>query len=385
MRPVQATDDVQLWRLTDVINEKPHSWPIHATPVVDGSGNKFWLVQPAYPVGSLEQRDFVYNRIAQVAAEADGPKWLVRPTLLTEIAFKCRGVSPKYYLKWPGEFEGGKQLEVKEAKPYDAPECSDEDFVRYAALRAGLKDISEFRRTFLIMVYNAVRWLVDERKPLRLGFCTLHVLPYRANWKGILHARWPNIASVFEKPVEQQDGVLDALGVKPALFSADLIEMLDGGEFGWTLEVTPSEALEKELMKTETEMVGKHKRIGVTYVWRWAQMVREKVPEILYVFQKWIKKAARPVASVDDTLPQDQWVLLPKRRRGRVHPVGAPPPATYYRTASHAADGGPVQHTILDTKEIEGVQELLDEDFELGSGLLRKPGGVAARAADDED
>ena len=379
MRNVTKTDDKQLWRICDVIDGQDCSWPIYATPCVDSQDHPAMLVELAYPLTSVSQQQFVHVRLKQAAFEQDGSKWLLRPRSLEQVAFKCSGVTPKFYLKWPGEFTGGTVTEVKEKPLYKDDVCADEDFVRYVANQIGNLDIAHLRLVFNAFCWNALRYMLNEYRPIDFGFATIHALPYRKNWAPILHARYPGIASVFERSPEECRATLDALGFDLPLFSSDMMSMPTNNTFGWTLEIIPKEKTRKEFQKVEDEAAEQYAQTNVSYLWRWSKIVKAKLEEITHVFEDWIEAASLPVATVDSSRPSDQWLLSPKRTRGRVRPIVPPPPPTYYRTASHSADGWPVTHPILDEKAVAGVQELPDDDtFKLGIGL-RKRGRVANR------
>jgi hypothetical protein len=360
MRTTIATDDKQLWRIADHVDGLDYSWPLYATPVRDCSDNEAYLVTLAIPVQDQRQRAFVYDRLTARAFDSDGPQWLIRQSWFEKIAVKCRGITPEYYHKW------GQQPELPTdniSTPEPDPDpVKAEDFVRYVCNLAGQTDVPAMNLLYNMFCYNAVKWLLQEQKPLNLGFATLYAIPYRANWRGMLHARWPNIAALFRKKAADRDAALEAIGFTTCLYSTELVEMQTDQTIGWTLEVVPTKSWDKEVLRTETETASKSPTPS-SYLYRWSRMIKKRHDHIVHLFAAWLEKASRPLGHLDQDPGGNNPRLVVRRSRGRVRPVAPPFPPTYFTTAPHSAKDEPATAPITDVATAAGVQDLPDADF----------------------
>jgi hypothetical protein len=351
MRTTAPTDDKQLWRIADHHEGQDRSWPVYATPSQDSVGDCY-LVELASPVEHSSQWQFVNGVLERVAFESDGPRWLIRHRPFEQVAIRCAGVTPEYYIRW-GDTTQPVATGVPPKSPKPRKDDIDDAFIRFVCNETGLTDIPQLKLMYAMLCQYAPRWLLERHKPLRLGFCTIHAFPYRANWQATLHAKWPEILSVFRKPKRYVKGCLEATGFTESLYATDVVEMQTDATFGWTLNVTPEQAFEEAVAEVETESL--HKSSSGHYVGRWSKLVSKLQGEILYAFSSWLEKASRPVASIDVTRPKDQWSLVPKRSRNRVRPSVPKPPLVRETTASFNPNDGPQVADTPDAEANEGV------------------------------
>lgn len=329
MRTFHPSDDKQLWRIMDCANGVDRSWPIYVTAGTE-AGKECVLVELAHPIDTKSQWRFVSEILTPSAFDSGNAKWLIRPTILESLARKCPGVTPAYYLKWPGLVKApvSPSGEMAESGEIEDIEASDEPFIRYACAEAGETDIQKVRWVYSLICSKAVRWMLEKRRPLRLGFATLYALPYRANWKPILHSQREDIVSVFRNNRRNTKAVLEATGFNELLYSTDMLEMNEN-TFGWSIDAIVEKPWEKAVAQVERDCL-KAAKTPVKYLMRWSRLVNNHYDQIIACFSAWVTKASRPVGSIDTSLPKAAWILSAKRKRGSVRPsVPKPAPARY--------------------------------------------------------
>jgi hypothetical protein len=359
MRTFEFIDDKQLWRIADNHNGEDYSWPLYATPASDGNAALYY-VQLAMPIDSKEQRDFVYPRIDAIAQEFDSTRiaWLVSKGTFEAAAHKCKGVSPDFYTKWPKVHEGGQPQQPP--PPFKLPSDAvwDEAFVRDVANASGITDIAHLRLMWNTFCFHSVKWMMEQNKPLNMGFATIHALPYRKNWCGILHARWPGILKAFKSNRVKE--FFEMFGIDQVFWSADIIGMSTRKTIGWTLEIVTTDRFDKEIDAMEERILDECPQ-PVSYCYRWSKLVEKKYDEIIKVFGHWVEKASLPRADLDQSQPRDSWVLKPRVAKGTVRPAKEPPCKTYYSTAVDTTKNTGPTASIVDMEALEKVQEVPDD------------------------
>jgi len=347
MRTFTPLDDKQLWRLADASDGQDRSWPLFVTPVRVGDGEAL-LVELALPAEHVEQWKWVASRLNKVAFDHSHRAWLIRKKSFDSLGtvFPCKGCTPSFYRKWGISPDGkngdsGEQsVDNRSASQKDDSFCDfaleADDFVRYCCNLAGETNLPMARLFFNMFCQRATEWMLEHHKPLRLGFVTLYAVPYRANWKAMLHAQWPEILGVFRRKRCRKDA-LDAIGFTESLANADLIEMQTPETFGWTIEAVPEKRLLRAIERAEKRIL--EESTPDAYVRRWASLVGRKLnAQILEVFGAWLEKASKPVGYVDTAMPKNRWRLVPKVSRGRVRPSAPRPPPTRITTEPHSPD-----------------------------------------------
>jgi len=309
----RTLDDVQLWRITDVIDDQEYSYPVFATPGTF-SGVSSYLVRPAIPLPSTTHYRFLHGRLGPLAMEHAGSEWYINAPSFKRIASKCEGITPNYYLRW------GTALvpEVKDADQQEVKELSsDPDFVKAMAAYPEFPSQRSALICFLRFCNLLQQRLLQHHMPVNLGCVVLRAFPYRRNWLPILHrAHAQNL----------NEG--DFSSVVESLFNVDLVGM-DGDKFTWTIEATPTPEFRKTCQKMEAEAAS----FGPTlYLQRWAKLCAKLKNEAVNTVQAWVEDSRAPLGAVDTSLPEKLWSLASRRSRGRVRNAPPPPPETYYST-----------------------------------------------------
>jgi hypothetical protein len=359
---MHSPGETELWRIADVKDGKEYCWPVYATPGIYCQDEVF-MVKPASPLHTQSQADFVYQRLARISFRQNRPEFLILRSKFMKVALKCGDGRPEDWLKWPDE-----------EAPAIEEESEDAAFIHYVCNRSSIADVNQMKLLYATICHNAVRWLLEENKPLNLGFATINAFPYRANWKAILHARHPNSLRILDTENESvRRQIMASHNMDTSFKSEDLIALNKGGTFQWTLDITPSDEFFKTAEAGEQESLAEAKP-KQSYIWRLSSIIAKKYEQALLSFHSFVRKASAPLARVDDSAGANNARLVPRISRGRVRASSAPPPVTKYQTDAHAPEHEPLSTADADAQPFEDLQDLPDGKLCVGFiAKRRKP------------
>lgn len=194
------------------------------------------------------------------------------------------------------------------------------DFVNYVARRVGGKS-SVFQTMWAAMLQEAPSYLLDEKKPINLGFGELYALPYRANWREIMHAKFPRlIQSLRKTPSALKQPFLINIGWDSELFNSDLVEMKDGDKHhGWCVMFAPNEQwfkIVRAYEKDQRASLGARK-----YTQRFTRLVRRFTNRVLKYFLNHATQTSISAAAVRHGSGTSGDYLVPHTPKGRVRPT----------------------------------------------------------------
>lgn len=357
------TEEKSLWKISDVADGKEYSWPIW---VARGtfSGDAAFLVWPAVPVSTNAQQDFIYNRLRNASFFHRPPKYVIRTTRLEDIASKINEPGePGSHVKWPDELAPIQELESS----------PDTEFVHHVCNALGYADYKTARFLYTAFCHHAVKWMLEQNKPLNLGFATVRAFPFRENWKAIMHAKYPELWKAFKNSGEELESELRRWGVDVAMVSEDMLAATKDGTFQWSLDITPSSEFIKLTEKAELDCLASSPT-KTAYLFRLRNLMEKCYEHAIDSLRSFIKKASEPMGSVDKGRIQDNMRLVPRFTRGRVRPGATPPPVTRYQTDSNAPQHEPIAKSNPDASPFEDLQDLPDGKLSIGfSAGRRKP------------
>lgn len=202
------------------------------------------------------------------------------------------------------------------------------DFVNFVVQRVGGK-ASVFQAVWAAMIQEAPAYLLDAQKPIKLGFGELYAVPYRANWREIMLAKFPRLASALKKtPNPLVEPFLINVGWDSELFNSDLIEMKDGDKHhGWCIAFAPNDQWLKLVRAYERDQ---RKSLGAyKYATRFTQLVRKFSKRILKYFLNHVTQTTIPAAAVRHGSNTSGDYLVPHIPRGKVRPTAPKVGSTY--------------------------------------------------------
>jgi len=222
----------------------------------------------------------------------------------------------------------GTLVELADEDGKEGKKNNSSDFVNYVAQRVGGK-ANVFQTVWAAMMQEAPAYLLDENKPIKLGFGELYALPYRANWREIMQAKFPRLASALKKtPNELVEPFLINTGWDAELFNSDLVEMKDGDKHhGWCVIFAPNEQwfkIVRAYEKDQRATLGAKK-----YAVRFTQLVRKFTKRILRYFLNYVTQTTIPAAAVRHGTGAGGDYLVPHVPKGKVRPTAPEVGATY--------------------------------------------------------
>jgi hypothetical protein len=288
---LKSTGDKELW----VVRGDTWELPIFAAPIQDSSGGKFYLTEHAMKnMGSWF--DLLEAKILPLTIDCNG-QWILPETVLNSIAFKAPGITPSYYVKVEG-------LQIFKPDPtlirYDhiADEEGDnfQGFADFVARESQLHTSGDIKMFLAELRDCAVKWLLDKRRPLDLGFAKILAVPFRSNWKQYWDFWYP--PAIFKQPLAEREQYLKQYSVDQKMHDPVLLEMHgDGGlrAIGWNLEIVPSTEWKKRVEFRESRAI---KAEGVGYLER-IKSITEKLREhIVFVYTDWVKRKSLPTGEI---------------------------------------------------------------------------------------
>lgn len=348
MRTHTPLSDKQLWKIRDVRDSQEIVWPIYATPSIVNDSPCFF-VDLAMPAENEAQWKFISEILNANSFDSEGQSWLVRKTVLEKIAQKCEGVTPAYYLRWPDspiaqpetkkEFGNQPLLGNSEAEANEF-----ENFVRYCAADAGITDVATLHLHFALLCRGGMKWLMDKRKVLNLGFCKLYALPLRKDFTSILSKQWPHIHATFRRR-KLRMGILEACGFIKSLHNTDLIEMQTDETIGWSIHAVEEKPFERYVEKIERETL--LKSTPSRYVLRLGNTIRKSYVQIVEVMAGYLAKTSLKDGYVDQSVPVNQLRLSPKV-----------PPYRHLSIKQTSGRNGVVDAPVEATEESESAGEV---------------------------
>lgn len=283
---------------------------------------EFCKVAPAVGLGA-EQAGYLFYHFNVYNQWKRSDVFLINREHLGQLVEKASGVTPAFYYRWPGvplPPREGVALRVSEEDIVEEIPKETESFLKWVSKRRSIK-VDVLRLAWSAIAQEAAEWLLKKKKPINLGFVTLHAFPYRANWKEILLASFPNAYWWFFHNLKRPGGF------EERCTEAELINQLVGLEMmalhgtkhhiWWSIEAVPTKEWEKEV--TEIELT--RKAGGETdYVKLYEKTVADLAPRILEVFAAYVEKVARPFPEIRSGSWPGSQKLVPYRGPRKVLP-----------------------------------------------------------------
>jgi len=231
--------------------------------------------------------------------------WLLSRRLVETLLLKAPGLTPQYYYHWPdGDFPpmppGFKALKftrtIKEDQRSVQP--TDQPFAVFVSKKSGLPSSVVNVVLKSIGTYGS-EWLLESRRPIELGFCRIVALPFRANWKEIVTAKFrkAKLGKLFASTNDNQEAMYDQLskiGMESGMTSSHNIA-LRNGRIQYTLEAIPTKKFKDENQSIELKRIRHgHK----TYIAHHESAVETLYGLAISSLANYVKQVAYPFAKV---------------------------------------------------------------------------------------
>lgn len=284
-------DCEELW----LISQDDWVLPVSAIPVTSGD-KKLYAV--ADVIGfDRHQWEAVHAILTPASVGIDGIFWIIPRIGLSAVATKAQGIHPKWYVKWQGRSPVKPKLEFGLEQQIETPEptAATREFIDHIALKARALSREDVLFVWECIVSEIPKWLTEKRKPISFGYFSIWALPYRTNWKQVLLAKYPNVASTMRMSKEKRNARLSLTTFERDIQHTDLVEFhADTKTIGWTIEAVPTKHWDEWIQDAESK---RRKHLGPTnYAKVWSRLIW-KLQNIIYdLFGSFVAKTVLPCA-----------------------------------------------------------------------------------------
>lgn len=249
--------------------------------------------------------------------------WWFSQAVLDTFASKAPGITPEFYIRWPGydtpSFSGEiGTLDIPEEPGFSTDELK---FLKHLQRMTGTQTWEALKFLWLAFRKQSMLWLAKERRPLDFGFIRITPMPYRVNWKEALAVRFGGILKCFRKGNHgQRHDILQESGFFDALSSVKLLAVDKDKVFcHWTLEATPSADMDQTMNEYE---YAKFRRIGPAGYARWIlRCMADRLSETLRIFSRYVQTVSLPPGRrVGSESAFGVEIIAPELRDKRIRP-----------------------------------------------------------------
>lgn len=291
-RSIERCGDTELW----VVDGANWDLPVLADPYgTDGKPTHYRLRPPADAAITIDMLKAMDARVNPFRVPSSGSHVIVEYENLQRFAKKAPGITPGYYIKWREGAEPERDLEPEQLIP-DPPDTDEgRDFCVYLQRLTGVVDFPTLRLIWKAIVQHGPKWLIEERKPIDFGFAKLVPIPYRANWKGILSARFPFSATAFWKSKPERNRWVEERGFGAEMYNTVLAAFdTRGGACLWTLEAVTGKRWHECTTRHERYKAG---TLGpARYADFWRRGIKKMFPHLIEAFAQWVDWNHMPCA-----------------------------------------------------------------------------------------
>lgn len=270
------------------------------------SSARYALVQPA--VGPYTKQQLYLQAMFEIHSfweRAD--QWLIKAEMVAALLKKAPGVNPRKYYLWE---DGGTKTEPMEIPPILLPSVKRPDYLsrRFGHERVLVSKIAQARGIPTSVVKTvldglnevAAGHMIEEGKPIDLGFVKLIAVPFRANWKEIICFRLGKLRMTKHLTVDDKKSLENGF---PEMLCSPLNIALKNAapasakRIDHTIEVVPSEKFEREVSAIEKSRKAPG---GMNYVRIFEKRVEQLYDEIIGILQAYLKKVHLPFARISE-------------------------------------------------------------------------------------
>lgn len=232
-------------------------------------------------------------------------RWLIPRGICEAILYKASGITPAYYYRWPEDncpplppaFNMIKYGDKYKESDKDPEVVNGSPFIKHVASKSNLPS-SIVNLVFKAICQEAPQWMLDNKRPLELGFCTLVALPFRVNWKEIVafKCRSWKLRGIFNNAKDDND-LLNTLAERkmPAVMCSPQNIAMIRGKLDYTLEAIPTKRFQAVVQAVESRRMA----CGWNaYVAHYEETVEKLYHIMVRALGSYIKKAAAPFARV---------------------------------------------------------------------------------------
>lgn len=338
-------------------------------------------------------------------------QWVIPRRMAEALLHKAPGISPRYYYRWPDpkcppitKTIETLRLEMKEAQPRS---LAHESFVQHLARERKISS-SIINVVLTAIAAEAPAWMIEQKRPLDLGFCRLLAVPFRANWKELVAYKarvfGVKLAGLMRLPAAERGPALKAAGLPELLSSPHNIGLRRGwkanGEsirLDYTIEAIAGDKFDSAANAIEAK---RQSRGSTGYVAEYEQTVESLYDYLVQAMGAYLRKVAAPFAQVCEGggdgllrfLPVSGRKIRVRDKALRNHPTHIVPPDSSFSVFGQSSDPRLIYSAPaplpkvpdllqapadLRERTIDGAFELTDGEGVNGVSLPHAGSGVA--------
>ncbi len=306
MTELHAEGDRELW-YADGNEGQPTAWrfPLWVFWRRHPAGARYALVCPAVAPYSKQQLHLqAIFEVHTFLPRTD--RWLIRAEFVEALLKKAPGVHPRKYYIW-----GDVKAEPIEIPPTLLPDVKQPEHLgkKFGHERKLVSRIAEARGIPTTVVKTvldglnevAAEHMIQEGKPIDLGFVKLVAVPFRANWKEIICYRLGKLRLTKHLVAGDKEKLRDGF---PEMLCSPLNIALrraprgDTKRIDHTIEALPSKEFEKRVNAIEYSRKAPG---GMNYVRIFEKRVEQLYDQIIEILQAYLKKVDLPFARVRES------------------------------------------------------------------------------------
>lgn len=220
----------------------------------------------------------------------------------------------------------------------------DEFFAEYA--RNGIvSDPVKAEVIFVSFCKHMLSWMLNEQRPVQLGFCDLYAVPYRPNWKQLLFQRQQG-RKVLPKTVLNRASMNDMVerGVPDDLIDPKLIFWnKPDAHMYWSIEARPRSMWWR--MVKAVELAKKAKRHGGVYLESVSDTLKRLLPQSMELYASYLQQVSVPWVKLAASVRSRSGSFVRKEPASK---MCKPATFSYHEPATHVRREGAEESATLD-------------------------------------
>ena len=299
----RQSSDQELW----VLGGGTWKFPVLCTAgLVEGIAGTVWRCCVARPLVAPLLRA-VPDMLEQLSCGSIRDVYFVQHERFLRAFEKCPGITPDYYLEFDGHRRGDPvpmRFERTRSLANTAPPGSD-GFIRAVWSKSKIEDLATFKIVWNAICREMPHWMMAKQNSLDLGWAKIQALPFRANWKQILLAKYPLVWRFLKikKDIETLFlGKFYTDFTRTDLLSVNRTE--PNPSIGWTLEISPTNEW-NELSSAHESRISKLMS-PEQYTARVSEIVADSWLPAMESFRSFVESTNSPCGDiVEDSLGRD--------------------------------------------------------------------------------
>lgn len=264
------------------------------------------------------QRSAAIERLTELGAYFHNGRYMLGRATLERFCTREGQVDPQTVVEW----RPPSRIKYRNIGRKSAQYRNQDEFFHEFAKAGWTKTSYSAEVLWLAFCKHILHWLVNENKPVNLGFCELIPVPLRANWKALLLSKYVKGRTKLREvsPRRLTENVAERL-----LFSPEFTAWRDDKRIYWTLEVLPLKGWFRAMIARERERRRRLSRRLDMYCYSVRQAIKRALPNVIKLYATYVSQTRRPSAYLTEKhIPADQIPGPPRNIKGQFVRVNPP-------------------------------------------------------------